>query len=702
MERAAGEQGQKTQKTLPVAGWTIEATAQEGVAIDLRVVTAEETGTKERTVGSEMGRENQGAAAIFAEAVMERKKPYFGAQPFLDPKKGISYRIRGLGTGKMTAIYQHKDWWLRPAFVQECKALPARTQLILLERDGVYTAILAVCEAECRSDMEGWEDGLLVTMASNQQGRESLAGLSLAMAWGSNPYWCCERAAEYALKLLGHPEMLRENRKFPEVLESFGWCSWDAFYHQVKEAGVLEKVRELREKKVPVKWVLIDDGWMDADYEKQVLLGLDADREKFPEGLGACVQKLKREYGIANVGVWHAVMGYWNGLQAGSEADRAMARGSLTLPDGRIISAAEAGAAFCFYDTWHGYLKQKCGIDFVKVDGQSAISLFYSGRESYGKASGEIQKGLGASAALHFENQIINCMGMAPEDLWHRPSSAVSRSSDDFMPEVKHGFREHAVQNSFNTLLQGQFFWGDWDMFWSSHEENRQNSLLRAVSGGPVYVSDAVGKTDPRFILPLVLADGRLIRCDSVGMPVLDCLFEDPVRSKKAFQIWNRKGSSYVVAALNIQEENVPCEGEIRLAQIPDIPEGSYIVYAWKEKKAWELGADGAIPFSLEANDGELFLLVPRESGATLLGLTDKYIGTACVEEIRREPGKVTALLKQGGEIGLWCEETVEKIVCEGKEVPFRLKGALCLAQIESDTPVMAEVYISEGRSECQ
>ena len=56
-----------------------------------------------------------------------------------------------------------------------------------------------------------------------------------------------------------------------------------------------------------------------------------------------------------------------------------------------------------------------------------------------------------------------------PVRIWNRPSSAVT-SADDFVPQVPHGFKEHAVQNSYNSLLQGQFYWGDWDMFFSSHE----------------------------------------------------------------------------------------------------------------------------------------------------------------------------------------------------------------------------------------
>lgn len=631
-------------------------------------------------------------AAVSIRAVMERNTPLFGTQPYFDRKKGVQFRIKGMKAEQMLVIYQHKDWWIRPDFPKEWKEVPARTQLLLFRQKERYVALLAVCGQQCRTDMEGSEDGVLVTMASNRDGIDRLEDLSLAAACGPDPYRCCEEAAEYALKLLGHPERSRKTKKYPEILEYFGWCSWDAFYHQVNEKGLLEKMKELKEKEIPARWVLIDDGWLNADYEKQVLKGLDADRKKFPDGLAGCVEKLKKEYGIDYVGVWHAVMGYWNGLEKGSDAAEALKEGSRRLPDGRIVPAAEDGAAFRFYDIWHSFLKDRCGIDFIKVDGQSAVSLFYSGMESYGEASGAVQKGLGASAALHFGNNLISCMGMASEDMWHRPSCAVSRSSDDFVPNVPHGFREHALQNSYNSLLQGQFYWGDWDMFWSSHEENRQNSFLRAVSGGPVYVSDAVGKTDGSCIWPLILSDGRLIRCDGTGVPTLDCLFENAVSTEKPLKIYNTSGNACVVAALNINAADRPCQGSISGRDIPGLGAGRWLVWAWKEEKLYRMNPEQSISFSLQANEGELFLLIPEEEDICLFGLLDKYVGIACVEAVQKKDGKMTALLKQGGRIGFWCEKNVRRVLCQGEEVPVEERGGLKIVEYACKEPMFVEI----------
>lgn len=609
---------------------------------------------------------DENTAAVVLHGEMKEKEPYFGPQNYLDPKKGVTYYIELRGVQKLMVIYQHKDWWIRPSFPAAVGTVPERTQLLLAKTEEEYLAVLCVCGAEYRTDLQGEGDRLLVSCASNCIGKKKAEDLSVVFASGQDPYLCCEMAVKKALALTGREGMLRSRRRFPEMFEYFGWCSWDAFYHEVSAAGIEEKLDELKEKQIPVNWVLIDDGWLDADYKKQVLKGPDAAPDKFPDGLGAFVRKIKAEYGIKQVGVWHAVMGYWNGLEAGSKAEYLLEDGAEKLKDGRIIPAAEAGKAFRFYDTWHEYLKNSCGIDFVKVDGQSAVSLFYSGRKEYGKASGKIQKGLNASAALHFNNCIINCMGMACEDMWNRPSSAVSRSSDDFVPEVEHGFREHAIQNGYNSLLQGQFYWGDWDMFWSRHEENWQNSILRAVSGGPVYTSDRVGCTDREFIDPLIKKDGRIIRCEDTGVPTTDCLFENPVDTTHVLKLFNRYQDIYVIAAFNINKNSEMCEGTVCSTDIPGLAGRAWYLYSYRERTLTPISDKDEYHFCLRPNDAELFLIIPQ-TGFRALGILEKYIGQGCVEGVWGEGKRTCVQLTEEGTFGFISERAPKEVWCGGE-----------------------------------
>lgn len=608
------------------------------------------------------------------QAEKKRKEPLFGQQEYIDGLKGISYQLLLPKAENYTALYQHKPWWIRPSFVCEPKDIPEQTQLLLFKIKNYYFVILALCDKECKSKVQGMDAGVRITCSSNQMNRMEISDYSLVITAGIDPYKCCEKAVKRALLSMGKSSMFRRERTYPEMFEYFGWCSWDAFYHQVSHNKIIEKMDELKEKEIPVKWVLIDDGWLNADYEKQLLKDFDADPVKFPKGLKECVITLKDKYDIKSVGVWHAIMGYWNGIEGGSQADIKLSGTTRKLPDNRIVPDAHAGNAFLFYDRLHEYLQNSCGIDFIKVDGQSSISLFYTGLSSYGKASGEIQKGLNASAGIHFKHCMINCMGMGSEDMFNRVGSSIARSSDDFVPEVLHGFREHAIQNAYNSLLQGQFFWNDWDMFWSSHEESWQNSILRAVSGGPVYVSDGLGKTDASQILPLICKDGKIIRCQDIGIPTTDCLFHNPVNTIYPLKIFNRYEENYVITALNINQDEKLCEGNIKIEDIPTLKGRDWLVYHWKEQKLSQLTKEKNIDFNLLPNDGELFLLIPKEGEHPVIGIIEKYIGIACVKQLADSDKRTTLWTKEKGHLGIYTDRKPVKVTYNQKNTEFIYK----------------------------
>lgn len=46
---------------------------------------------------------------------------------------------------------------------------------------------------------------------------------------------------------------MREERRIPEMFRYLGWCSWDAFYKEVSEAGIRQKADEFAEKKIPMR-----------------------------------------------------------------------------------------------------------------------------------------------------------------------------------------------------------------------------------------------------------------------------------------------------------------------------------------------------------------------------------------------------------------------------------------------------------------
>ena len=554
-------------------------------------------------------KQTDGTDCYYADGDVFFTEPLIEPQPRLDSKEGFTFEIELDRPERILAIYQHRTWWVRPSFPESFEAIPERTQMLLLKYRDETICLTAESGDIYRTDFSGAEGKIRVRTSSNRVGDCHVHTPLFAVASDLSPYDAARRASLAIGRDRGM--LTREERVYPEIFEGFGWCTWDAFYRDVTEEGIIAKLEELREKQIPVRWVLIDDGWQDADYENLTLSGLDARRSQFPDGLGSTVRLIKEKYGVKNVGVWHAVFGYWCGLTPGSEAEKALGASCSTLPDGREVIAPDAEKAFRFYDTWHSYLKEQ-GIDFVKVDSQSAISVFYDGIASYG-ASAQILQGLERSVEKNFGGALINCMGMAPQELWGRKTTMLTRTSDDFFPTVEGSFIEHAMQNAYNSLWSGAFYTGDWDMFFTEHPEAKNNAVLRSVSGGPVYVSDKVGKTDPQWLRPL-MEDGKILRCDAPGLPAAEYLFKDP-RKCGLLKVINRRGKDVLVAVFDLRRDLGEIYGKITMADIalnlPDQDAEAYTVKGVFSGASGIMSYDIPFLFKIESASSELFILSP-------------------------------------------------------------------------------------------
>lgn len=139
--------------------------------------------------------------------------------------------------------------------------------------------------------------------------------------------------------------------------------------------------------------------------------------------------------------------------------------------------------------------------------------------------------------------------------MWNRPISSISRCSDDFLPDNREWFRQHILQCAYNSFIQGEFLWCDWDMWWTGDGQAVKNSVLRAVSGGPIYISDKVGESSREILMPLILSDGRILRCDRPGVPAEDCLMEDPGCSGKPFKVYSTCNTCIAAAVFHLTLE---------------------------------------------------------------------------------------------------------------------------------------------------
>lgn len=549
------------------------------------------------------------------------------------------------------SFYHFNDWWTRASFERKLTNLQSRTSNILIKQENKYFYLYPVVDAIYKADISGDELGLKLNLSSFKGGIKKVNTLACVIGYcEKNPKHLFTTTISSALEALKYKTKLREEKEYPQVLEKLGWCTWDAFYGEVSEEKILLKFEEFKQKQIPIKWIIIDDGWLD-EQDKE-LVSFAPNKNKFPNGFKYLVDRLKKEYGVEHVGVWHTFFGYWNGIKKDSSLYEEFKDSLYETVDGRVIPFPDEDRGFVFWDAWHTYLENE-GIDLVKVDGQSSLNNYTMFNESIGKAAAGAHKALEKSVEKHFNNTMINCMGMASENILSRGITAVSRNSDDFMPDNRMPFSEHLMQNAYNSLYHGLIYYLDFDMFWTKHEYAVHHAVLRALSGGPIYFSDGIGNSDMQAVLPTVLKSGEILRADASPSVTEDILFKNPCVDGVILKLVNKVSDSVVIGAFNIDTEGRTIESSINTTEFDSLSTDKLIIYRYFSKDVITLEKGEVYNFVLKTNEIELFTILPYNNDFAIVGLLDKYLPRATISDIVYSHNYIKIELKESGDFGI-------------------------------------------------
>ncbi|GFS31702.1 seed imbibition 1 [Actinidia rufa] len=518
-------------------------------------------------------------------------------------------KLEGL---RFMCVFRFKMWWMTQRMGNCGKDIPFETQFLIVEaRDGshfgeeredgvsaVYTVFLPILEGDFRAVLQGNANNELeICLESGDPAVDGFEGSHLVfVAAGSDPFDVVTNAVktvERHLQTFCH----REKKKMPDMLNWFGWCTWDAFYTDVTAEGVRQGLESLEKGGILPKFVIIDDGWqsvaMDltsvetkADNSANFANRLTHIKEnhKFQKNgkeghrvddpaMGLChsVSEIKDQHALKYVYVWHAITGYWGGVRPGiTEMEHYESKlmypvsspGVQSIePCDYLNSITKNGLGlvnpekvFNFYNELHSYLAS-AGIDGVKVDVQNILETLGAGHGGRVKLARKYHQALEASISRNFpDNGIISCMSHNTDGLYSTKRSAVIRASDDFWPNDPASHTIHIASVAYNTIFLGEFMQPDWDMFHSLHPMAEYHGAARAVGGCAIYVSDKPGQHDFNLLKKLVLPDGSILRAKLPGRPTRDCLFCDPARDgKSVLKIWNMNNCNGVVGVFNCQ-----------------------------------------------------------------------------------------------------------------------------------------------------
>lgn len=592
---------------------------------------------------------------------------------------------------RYTVCHRYEPFWMKPAAGVRLADVPAETQFLLAElENGQWLLVVPLIDEPWRFSLRGHAEGRLELLGETGDPHlGAAAGLAVFIACGPEPFALLEAGARSVAARLGTAP-LRVEKPLPTFVDDFGWCTWDAFYTEVSADKLRAGLEAFRAGGVSPRFVILDDGWQSVEWAPtgERRLTAFAPNAKFGGDLGPCIREAKSDFGVKTFIVWHAIIGYWGGADAEAFAEygvidqpRRMGEGILThMPRfnedwwGGLVGLVPEAHIERFFDDYHRLLAAQ-GVDGVKVDNQAVLEALGARQGGRVRLTRAYRRALETSAQRHFAGRLINCMANAQETFYGSPHSTLTRTSIDFFPKRPETHSAHLYANAHVGLWFGHFMHPDWDMFQSGHEFGAFHAAGRAVSGGPVYVSDKPGEHDFALLAKLVCSDGTVLRADGPGRPTPDLLCVDPTHEPVALKVWNTNGPAAIVGAFHALYAGGRAQrvsGDLRPSDVPGLRGERFACYAHNERSLTLLERDTPKPFQLSEREFELFSLVPIERGFAALGLTGKFNGPAAIRRQTWQGASCSIELRDHGEFLAWSDRKPTSVLSRENGNPIR------------------------------
>jgi len=605
--------------------------------------------------------------------------------------KRIGKRDTDLGPLRFPESKQHflatrpGVFWMTPRWAEDPSTLANSKRgedlgyVLVQQHDDSCVLLLPIPTATQRGRLF-LSDGIRAGLRSDPEAQTDAPPPAFLLARGTDPIALLASAIR-SLRELIPSFKLREEKVVPEFVNTLGWCTWDAFYKEVDHEGVQNGVRALAKGKHSPAFVIIDDGWQNVS-PSDTLLSTEADKKSFPESLNGIVEHLKSEYGVTWVGVWHALQGYWSGIDPDGAIGKRYATETVeayaeafegwhkqfSTPSRTHIKAPDIKA---FYLAFYRELAES-GVDLVKVDNQAQLEIFTDREDlAENEVCAAYQSAIQTAASAEMGGKLLHCMGQSTEIYCRLSEGNLARNSDDFYPKKPDTAQvDHIVQNAFNAPFTSQFCVPDWDMFQTYHPRAEFHAIARVISGGPLYISDKPEHTEHALLDRLVLGQNRTLRFARPGLPLARQFFANPRQTSELLILANSHQAGFgAVAFFNCHSEDT-LNGQFRIEELAGFNATKYAVFNHRDQSLSYREAQDSIACQLEPTTANLFSIAPVLAGQACLGIDGKLNGIAALDTVEALGGtKVLYTLSATGPLAFASEQALASAKLDGVEI---------------------------------
>lgn len=539
--------------------------------------------------------------------------------------------------------------------------------MMLQKENGAYLALLPLVSNRVGNTFSVSENNMFLTMATYGTQTENVSVPLISYAESKDPYEAVRQVWELAMEQDNIKENInwRADKDYPEAYKYLGWCSWEHYKKDINEEIILDAIQDIKASPIPFRWVLVDDGYL--DHKNGQLLSFGVDKKKFPNGWGPITSQ--KDDKIKWMGIWRNFNGYSGGISTEhtmSNLNEHLALRKANTKRPIFMPKISEEASHAFYNEMTLDTKEN-GFDMIKVDFQSDNFRHNTGARN-------------AILGVHYNNsvleenckrkdlQLLNCIAQQNFNVFNQKYSALIRGSVDYKT-TKDRLDVTLVQNFANAFWLGHTHWLDQDMFYSNYKETAQlMAVARAMSGGPIYLSDEPKNMDDAVLKPLVYNDGRILGTLAPAVPLPESLMQDPYFSANAFRlIAPLENQTAAIMAVNLNQNDEEVTSHISLNDYPfaggmiqpynglwEFPKEGVLLYDYYEGSAQVLKAN--YQFTLASRKERLFLLSPIKAGWSVIGRPDKYMSASGYQLLDINSKMVKIKLIEEGPILLWSD----------------------------------------------
>lgn len=499
--------------------------------------------------------------------------------------------------------------------------------------------------------------------------------------------------------------MIIHGKKHSAVMKGMSWtqewydglmyCTWNSLGNKMSHDMILSALQDLHDTGLRVTGLIIDDGWQDTN-DANHILSFEARASAFPKGLAGLVKDIRASFPyIAEIGVWSTIVGFWEGIEAGSKIDKSYKTVDC-ICRGEKIRMVNEKDAIRLYDDYFKFLSN-CGITCVKIDNQATIDEI-DDPVVRGKLWKVYQDAIYRSSVQYFDRKIIYCMSMVQNIFYYALQSVegpipIVRNSDDFFPDIPESHFWHVYVNIFNSIFTRRMYaLPDYDMFQSDMAGSTDDVLgrtyatlhaaARCISGGPIYITDTPKMHNMSLLealsAPSPSKNSIVLRPNKVAEPVSSYHFFKSSNFLRVSNVCGADDEIRLLALLNISL--LPLVETIGLRDM-NVAHAKYVLRSYRSGKIWDNKEQK--PIALGGGEWDVLTAAPitaiGSTGIAVLGLLSNIAGAAGVVQVETEKKntpRIKLRLKAFGVIGIWISDLSTRpldsfhVFLEGQRIP--------------------------------